>query len=113
MQSTLPLDPPANLSRREVIALANETGRAFGLSAAALQVLARLIGSTESRDWKDPEAVRSTSGSRRTSPTGSGYRRGRSGRTRRTSPGSATLIRPRSATATAPPPGGGGSRSVP
>lgn len=58
MQTTLPLDPPApGMSRRDAMALLDETGRALGLSAARLRVLLRLVGSTDQADWKDPDAT--------------------------------------------------------
>ena len=55
MQASLPLSPPPGLTRREVLALVDETGRALGITPACLQVLARMIGSTANDDWRDPE----------------------------------------------------------
>ena len=58
MQTTLPLDPPPpGMSRRDAMALLDETGRALGLSAARLRVLLRLVASTDQDDWKDPNAT--------------------------------------------------------
>lgn len=56
MQPALPFSPAAALSRRDVIALVDETGRHLGLSAACLQVLIRMVGATADADWLAPEA---------------------------------------------------------
>ncbi|SFQ68626.1 replication initiation protein RepC [Roseivivax halotolerans] len=47
---------PQGMTRRDVIAVISEIGRDLNLSAAAVYILTKLIGSTSAKDWTEPGA---------------------------------------------------------
>ena len=47
---------PQGMTRRDVIAVISEVGRDLKLSAAAVYILTKLIGSTSAKDWAEPGA---------------------------------------------------------